>query len=199
MSLVAVIPVASLAAANATLQVAGFGASNFLVPAYSGAAPTHAALHSWTNAVFETAVTGIAGVVTNIGTGDPVTRTKALIEAQGAKWGAQSPALPSTGSVTAGTYYRYGLDLWYVIQTYSRTTYPQEPSTLPALICRVRPVAIVEPWAQPLYAFNAYKLINPFTGKPDKCLGVDGKVYATKLDNNTYSPEAYPAGWQVQI
>jgi hypothetical protein len=198
MSIVAIIPVASLVAANKALEDAGMGPGNFSVPAYTGQAPTHAALHAWADPAFQTAVLAIAGVVTEISTGDPVTRTKALIQAQGANWVDQSPMLPSAGNVTAGSYYRLDLDLWYVIQTYSRTTYPAHPSTLPSLICRVRPVGIVEAWTQPLYQFNAYKLVNPFTGKPDKCLWTDGKVYATKLDNNTYSPGGYPAGWQVQ-
>lgn len=196
MSFAAIIPVASLVAANKALEGAGFGPGNFSVPAYTGPAPTHAALHAWTDAAFQAAVAAIAGVVTESSDGDPVSRTKALIEAQGAIWGAQAPTLPDTGNVTAGKYYQFDGDLWYVIQTYSRTTYPAHPSTLPAVITRVRPPGKVEPYSQPLYEFSAYKLVNPFTGKPDECTH-DGKDWIVGLTdqagNNTWTPGEY--GW----
>jgi hypothetical protein len=108
-----------------------------------------------------------------IGDGDPVARTKALIEAQGAKFGAQAPQLPSSGTVTAGSLYQFEEKLWSVIQTFSRTTYPAHPSTYPALIRRVHVPGEVEPWKQPLDQFDAYKLVNPFNGLPDKCTTTD--------------------------
>ena len=150
MSMVAIIPVANILTANATLlgtaeAPTGFGPNNFSVPCYTGAATTHGALHSWDDAAFEAAVQAIPNVVVQIGTGDPVARTKALIEAQGAKFGAQSPQLPSSGTVTAGSLYQFDTDLWSVIQTFSRTTYGAHPSTYPALIRRVHVPGEVEP------------------------------------------------------
>ena len=62
MSIVAILPVASIAAANAALDLAGFGPGNFSVPAYGGTGATHAALHAWHDAAFETAAKAIAGV-----------------------------------------------------------------------------------------------------------------------------------------
>lgn len=94
MSIVAIVPVAQMAAANLALEEAGFGPHNFTVAAYGATGATHAALHAWDDPVFSAAVKAIAGVVTDESTGDPVARTKALIEAQGAQWGAQAPVLP---------------------------------------------------------------------------------------------------------
>ena len=85
MSICAIIPVASLAAANAALEAQGFGIGNFSVPAYGATGATHAALHAWDDPPFNAAVKAIAGVVYAEGTDDPVTRTKTLIKAQNAK------------------------------------------------------------------------------------------------------------------
>mgnify|MGYP001037345332 CR=1 FL=1 len=196
MSMVAIIPVANILTANATLNDAGFGPNNFSVPCYTGAATTHGALHSWDDAAFEAAVQAIPNVVVEIGDGDPVARTKALIEAQGAKFGAQSPQLPSTGTVTAGSLYQFEEKLWSVIQTFSRTTYPAHPSTYPALIRRAHVPGEVEPWKQPLDQFDAYKLVNPFNGLPDKCThnGFTWKVTgADGSGNNGWEPGVF--GW----
>ena len=196
MSMVAIIPVANILTANATLETAGHGPNNFSVPAYTGAAVTHGALHSWDDAAFEAAVQAIPTVVVQIGTGDPVARTKALIEAQGAKFGAQAPQLPSTGIVTAGSIYQFDTDLWSVIQTFSRTTYSAHPSTYPALIRRVHVPGEVEPWKQPIDQYDAYKLVNPFNGLPDHCTYGGFEWYVTQADgsgNNVWQPGVF--GW----
>ena len=196
MSLCAILPVSSLLAANTALESAGFGPSNFNVVSFTGGKATHAALHAWDDPVFTAAVKAIAGVVTNEGTGDPVARTLALITAQGAKWGAQAPELPTSGSVTAGSLYRHDDSLWSVIQTFSRTTYPAIPSTYPALIRRTIVPGVRAPWVQPIDQFNAYKLVNPFTGKPDEVTHAGKKWKVTLADgagNNVWAPGAY--GW----
>ena len=203
MSMVAIIPAANLLAANNTLNniantpgLKSFGPNNFSVPAYTGAAATHGALHSWSDPVFEAAVKAIANVVREISDGDPVTRTQALITAQGAKWGAQAPQLPSTGTVTAGSLYRYENLLWSVIQTFSRTTYGAHPSTYPALIRVVHEPGVITAWKQPIDQYDSYKLVNPFNGKPDQCTygGFTWKVtQADGAGNNVYAPGVY--GW----
>jgi len=193
MSMVAIVPVANLAAANSTLASAGFGPNNFSVPAYTGRAATHAALHAWTDAAFQTAVQAITGVVVEISTGDPVTRTKALIELQGAVWGDQVPELPTTGNLTAGSLYRHDGSLWSVIQTFNRATFSASPETYLALIRRVRNRKVTEEWSQPNDQFDSYNLVNPFTGMADRCTK-DGKTYATKLNANVWEPPS--AQWQ---
>lgn len=200
MSLCAVIPVENLVAANATLAAAGYGPRNFSVPAYGATGATHAALHAWNDAAFIAAVKAIPGVVWEESVGDPVARTQALIAAQGAKWGAQAPMLPTTGNATAGTLYAYNRngtrELWYCIQTFSRTTYGAVPETYPALIRRIRIPGTVAAWVQPLDQYDAYKLVNPFTGKPDECTFGGFTWYVSQADgsgNNVWQPGAF--GW----
>lgn len=103
MSIVALIPVAQMAAANLALEEAGFGPGNFSVPAYGATGVTHAALHAWEDSAFREALALVPGVVVGDpeDEGDPITLTAALIAAQGAKWGAQAPALPTLGNFRA--------------------------------------------------------------------------------------------------
>lgn len=195
MSIVAVIPVASLLSANATLEVAGYGPKNFSVAAYGSTGPTYAALHAWGNPAFQAALVAIPGVLTNTQAGDPVTRTASLISAQGAQWGAAAPELPASGNVLAGMLYRYADGaLWWCIQSFNRTTFPAIPSTYPALIRQARIPGNAEPWRQPLDQFDAYHLVNPFTGKADECLHI-AKRWRTSLANNVFTPGALNSGW----
>lgn len=187
MSICAIIPVASLSAANAALEAQGFGIGNFSVPAYGATGATHAALHAWDDPPFNAAVKAIAGVVYAEGTGDPVARTKALIEAQGAQWGAQLPELPSTGTLPVNAMYRWNGDILIVLQPLNRTTYPADPSTYSALIARVHEPGERRQWKQPGYAFDTYRLVNPFSGKADETEH-GGKLWRTKVDNNVWEP-----------
>ena len=196
MSIVAIVPVAQMAAANLALEEEGFGPGNFSVPAYTGAGASHAALHAWDDPVFSAAVKALPGVAFNEGTGDPGARTRALITAQGAKWGAQAPELPATGNVATGGLYRYEGELWTVITGFNRTTYPDPPAAYPALIRRTIVPGVTAPWVQPSDQFNAYKLVNPFTGKPDEVTH-GGKTWKVTLadgaGNNVWTPGEY--GW----
>ena len=203
MSLIASISVANLLAANATLATQGHGEHCFSVPAYGNTGITHAALHAWNDPVFSAHVKAIPGVVTEESEGDPVARTKALIETQGAKWGSQSPMLPTSGTVTAGTLYQYvesdsSVTLWYAIQAFSRTIYSSHPSTYPALIRRIRSPYVREPWRQPIDQYDAYKLANPFTGGPDESIHNGQYWYVSAADadgNNIWEPGVF--GWTV--
>lgn len=188
MSIIAIVPVASLAAANAALELAGFGPRNFTVPAYAGPGATHAAMHAWDDPSLLEELEGIAGVVVDQVEGDPVTVTLALIAAQGAQPGEQAPALPTSGNAAAGKLYKFtDGTLWWCIQTFSRSTYGAHPSTYPALIRQVRIPGTVAAWKQPIDQYDAYKLLNPFTGKADTALH-GGKTWRTKVDNNVWEP-----------
>ena len=198
MSIVAIVPVAQMAAANTALEEAGFGPRNFTVAAYGATGATHAALHAWEDAALREALALVPGVVVNDAEdeGDPITLTAALIDVQGAKWGAQAPALPTSGNVTAGSLYRFEDSLWTVIQTFNRSTYGAHPNTYPALIRRIRDPHKTEPWRQPIDQYDSYKLVNPFTGKPDECTHNGFRWKVTQADgsgNNVWEPGAF--GW----
>lgn len=199
MSLCAIIPVANLLAANQQLEVdedtPGFGPGNFSVPAYGPSGATHAALHAWDDPAFAAAVKALPGVVWEESDGDPVARTLALIEAQSAQWGAQAPELPD-GPVTANTIYQHDGGLWLVIQAHDRAVFGGDPAQYPALIRRMRRPGEVLPWKQPIDAFSGYKLVNPFTGEPDRCTH-NGQTWevaqADGAGNNIWEPGAF--GW----
>lgn len=48
-----------------------------------------------------------------------------------------------------------------------------------------------ENWEQPAGAHNAYS--------KGKIVSYNGKLYKSLIDNNAYSPEEYPAGWEEVI
>ena len=196
MSMVAIIPIGNLLSANTELETLGYGPNNFNLACYNGLETTHGALHCWDYPAFESSVQAIPNVVVEISTGDPSSRIRTLIEAQGATWVAGLLPLPSKGQVTAGSLYITESGIWFVIQAFNRSTFGDPPEVYPALIRRVRSPSVVEPWKQPLDQFDAYKLLNPFTGEADKCLW-NGEVYETLIDNNTFSPTGFPAGWSL--
>ena len=99
-----------------------------------------------------------------------------------------------TGNVTANTLYHHtDQSLWSVIQNYNANTYP-DPTAIPALVRRARRPGVAEPWTQPLDQFDAYKLLDPFTGKPQRCLH-GGKEFETLVDNNVWTP-AHGLQWR---
>lgn len=53
----------------------------------------------------------------------------------------------------------------------------------------VLPVEEYPAWKQPTGAHDAYKIGDKVT--------FDGKRYTSKINGNTWSPTAYPAGWQL--
>ena len=188
------IPVASMVAANTSLAALGFGPKNFSVPTYTDkAVPTYAILHSWGHAAFEAAVAAISGVaITHEGT-DPLATAKTAATTIGGAFAAS--AKPLTGTVTPGLYLDSVGTLWWVIQSYNTATYP-DPTVLPALIRRARIPGEVQTWVQPIDQYDAYKLINPFTGTGDVCT-YNGKTWrVTQADgsgNNVWEPGVF--GW----
>jgi len=209
MSTVAIIAVEDMDAGNAIMEENGQGPRNFQVPAYINGAPRYAALHCWNDPDFLAALALVPTAIVQDGpleispgvfTDDPIVRTNALIEAQGAVWGAQSPPLPDTGIVTAGEMYTYGGELWYIIQTFDRTTFNLPPETYPALMRVARDPYTVSEWRQPIDQYDAYKLENPFTSAPDRCYHNGSEWYVSQADgagNNTWEPGVF--GWTEVI
>lgn len=198
MSLVAIVPVAQMAAANTALQTAGFGPRNFSVAAFGATGASHAALHAWNDAAFAPAVKALPGVVWDESDGDPITLTADLIADQNVRWGAQAPPLPTEGPIATGDLYSEGGLLWYVITGFDRTTFPLPPVTYPALLARFAPPGQVVDWWQPLTQFDAPKLLNPFTGLPDRRKHLGQTWVVTQADgagNNVWEPGVF--GWTV--
>jgi len=197
MSLAACIPVADMAAANSTLETQGYGPSNFSVPVFAtSAGPTYATLHAWGPQAFIDAVKAIPGVIWSETGERPRDKVEAALSTFSGKW---KPQLLE-GWVEAGNLYEDADGgLWWAIQGYNSADWP-DPSVIPSLIRRARIPGVIAPWQQPLDQFDAYKLVNQFTGEPDHVThnGQTWKVVqADGAGNNTYPPGVW--GWeQVQ-
>ena len=66
------------------------------------------------------------------------------------------------------------------------------PDAAPALWTAVAKPGEIPVWRQPTGAQDAY-----MTGDTVHYPDADGPVYRSTLDNNTWSPGAYPAGWEI--
>jgi hypothetical protein len=200
LSIVAIVAYSDIAAANAALEEAGFGPQNFTVPAYTGIAPSHAALHCWNDPRFQEALEALPYVTIQTEDGEPASLVNTLIEAQGAKWPAKAPELPNTGMVNAGEMYRYQGKGWSIIQAFDRSTFGAPPETYPALMRYVRQPGSIEEWKQPIDQYDAYKLVNLYTGAPDQCKH-NGQIWkviqADGAGNNVYEPGVF--GWEVVL
>jgi hypothetical protein len=93
-----------------------------------------------------------------------------------------------------GKVVKYKDELWEVIQDHTSQS-DWTPDSVPALFKSVTApktndgVEIIPDFKQPAGGHDAYK-------KGDK-VKFEGKVYESVVDNNAYSPTAYPAGWKV--
>lgn len=94
-------------------------------------------------------------------------------------------------SVTKGERLRYGTDLYRVEQDHT-TQADWTPDITPALYTKVAEPGEIPVWRQPTGAQDAY-MTGDKVWFPEK----DTTVYESLIDNNVYSPEAYPAGWEV--
>lgn len=86
---------------------------------------------------------------------------------------------------------RYGEKLYKCVQAHTSQT-GWEPDKTPALWTEVAKPGEIPVWRQPTGAQDAYS-------KGDKVHypDADGPVYESTIDNNVWSPEAYPAGWRL--
>jgi hypothetical protein len=188
------IPVADMDAANASLELAGYGPNNFSVPAYGGPSPTVGLLHAWGDPAFEAAVAAIPGV-NIVQAGDPQEATAEAAQLEGATWAPD--AAPLTGNVVPGLYHDVDDVLWWVIQPYNTATYP-DPYVIPALVRQAKVPGEVLPWVQPIDQYDAYKLENAFTGEPDQCTHNGSTWQVSQADgagNNVWEPGVF--GWTV--
>lgn len=191
MNFSASVPVADMQAANNALEAAGFGPDNFSVPSYAGPSPAYAVLHCWSNSALESTIEGIPSAVIVHNVNNPIASTDALP----GDWSGS--AQPLEGVVVHGLYYDAAGVLWWVIQAYDTAVYP-DPLLVPALIRLAKVPGKVLPWQQPLDQYDAYKIVNPFTGSPDECYH-DGKHWrvseADGAGNNIWEPGVF--GWSI--
>ena len=98
------------------------------------------------------------------------------------------PEWQTNTAYTAGQKVRHAGILYAVLQAHTSQD-GWEPDAAPSLFARVLipDPDVIPDWEQP-DSTNAY-----MTG--DK-VRFDGKVYESTIDNNVWSPAAYPAGWQ---
>lgn len=94
-------------------------------------------------------------------------------------------------TVTTGERLRFGTDLYRVEQDHT-TQADWTPDITPALYTKVAEPGEIPVWRQPTGAQDAY-MTGDKVWYPEK----DTTVYESLIDNNVYSPEAYPAGWRV--
>lgn len=98
------------------------------------------------------------------------------------------PAWEADTAYAIGQRVRYGDKLYKCVQAHTSQG-DWIPSATPALWVRVSIEEWPE-WVQPTGAHDAY-------AKGDK-VTYKGKRYISLIDGNTYSPDAYPAGWEMK-
>ena len=98
------------------------------------------------------------------------------------------PAWKADTAYAIGQRVRYGDKLYKCVQAHTSQG-DWMPSATPALWVRVSIEEWPE-WVQPTGAHDAY-------AKGDK-VTYKGKRYISLIDGNTYSPDAYPAGWEMK-
>ena len=68
-----------------------------------------------------------------------------------------------------------------------------KPATTPSLFTAYNPPGTISVFVQPTGAHDAY-----MTGDKVYYPTENDAVYESLIDNNVYSPDAYPAGWEIQ-
>ena len=190
---------ADLQAVNAQLEEEGFGPNNVSVPVYDGPTATGAMFHCWADATFQAACEAIPAITLTFPdsmpepSAEPALMVSFGAQEQGHTW--CDDALPLTGNVTPGLYRDTAGALWWVIQPYDTAVYP-DPALIPALIRLAKIPGETLPWQQPLDQYDAYKLVNPFTGEGDSCTHNGKTWFVSQADgagNNIWEPGVF--GW----
>ena len=101
------------------------------------------------------------------------------------------PAWQADTDYAADVRLRYGEKLYRCVQSHTSQT-EWTPDVTPALWTEVAKPGEIPVWKQPTGAQDAY-MIGDRVHYPT----ADDPVYESLIDNNVYSPEAYPAGWAV--
>ena len=87
---------------------------------------------------------------------------------------------------------QYGEKLYKVVQAHTSQE-DWTPDKTPALYTEVAHPSEIPVWKQPTGSQDAYN-----TGDKVHYPTIDDPVYVSTIDNNVWSPEAYPQGWQQE-
>lgn len=98
------------------------------------------------------------------------------------------PAWEPDEAVQAGELRSHGGRLYRCVQAHT-TQAGWEPPATSALWVDTAPPDVIPEWRQPTGAHDAYQVGDRVT--------FDGSVYESLIDANTWSPTAYPQGWQL--
>jgi hypothetical protein len=90
----------------------------------------------------------------------------------------------STGMVV-----KYESQLYEVIAPGHTSQDDWTPDVTPALFKKIEPKGVIPEWVQPTGSHDAYNTGDKVT--------FNGIIYESLIDGNVWSPEAYPAGWQI--
>ena len=95
-------------------------------------------------------------------------------------------------ALEVGEYIQYNDKLYKVLQAHTvQETWT--PTNAPSLFAEV----LVDPTGETILDWQQPDSTNPYmTGDKVK---FEGKIYQSLIDNNVWSPTAYPAGWQEVI
>ena len=86
-------------------------------------------------------------------------------------------------------YYKWNDNLYKIEQKH--TTQPHyNLDELPALYTKVVPKGVIRTIPNPITSTKSFS-------KGERGIWTDGKVYESTIDNNVWTPTAYPTGWKV--
>jgi len=95
---------------------------------------------------------------------------------------------PGTEYLT-GTVVKYESQLYKVLAPGHTSQDDWTPDVTPALFKKIVPEGVIPEWVQPTGSHDAYNTGDKVT--------FNEIVYELLIDGNVWSPEAYPAGWQI--
>ena len=118
-------------------------------------------------------------------------KSSSLTDEEAAEMPFALPKWKSNTTYSVGDRVRYGENIYKVLTAHTSQD-DWTPTTAPSLFARILPGQQgsdeeIGEWVQP-------DSTNPYM-KGDK-VRFEGKIYESLIDNNIWSPAAYPAGWQ---
>lgn len=100
-----------------------------------------------------------------------------------------NPELHQYLNWTKGTCVRDNGQVWQLIQPYDSAIYKDHPEDLRSQwsLCHTKDPAKAKPYVAPMGQSGMYM--------KDECCVENNKIFQSLIDNNVWSPLAYPAGW----